>query len=154
MYRAFHRAIARCFSSDSEPSPSTLYPTLPTLALPLAHQWCIAHTCYSRPLVTFLWQRLWLLLGNQDSSSTTQKIKNKTAKIRAVNMTVYGQNRSKWLYFLCLLCNVQYIKTILNENTDSFRKSQVPAGLYFFIKQSYYTYISKRFKMTVLAVLV
>ena len=32
------------------------------------------------------------------------------------------------------------MKHILNENTDTFRKSQVPAGLYLFFQQSYCRY--------------
>ena len=35
---------------------------------------------------------------------------------------------------------VIYMKMILNENTDTFRRSQVPAGLYIFIQQSYHKY--------------
>lgn len=32
------------------------------------------------------------------------------------------------------------MKSILNENTDNFRKSQVPAGFYYFFQQSYCRY--------------
>ena len=35
---------------------------------------------------------------------------------------------------------VSYIKIILNENTYTFRESQVPVGLHFFIQQSYHTH--------------
>ena len=32
---------------------------------------------------------------------------------------------------------VIYTKTILSKNSDTFRKSHVPVGFYFFIQQSY-----------------
>lgn len=49
----------------------------------------------------------------------------------------------KYVHLFCFalrLRNLIYMKSILNENTDNFRKSQVPAGFYYFFQQSYYRY--------------
>jgi len=50
------------------------------------------------------------------------------------------------------------MKNILNENTVTFRKSQVPAGFYLFFQLSYYRYKIQNYhikvKITIKAVLV